>query len=409
MLPDPSRRLVVDSTEMDPSEPHEFQGDIDVIARNPSIQTMLETVCLATGMRFAAIARVTENRWVTCRAVDDLSFGLRPGDELRVETTLCHEVRQMNSEIVIDDARTDCLYHDHHTPKQYGFRSYLSIPILRVDGSFFGTLCALDPEPARLSDPRVLRMARMFAKLIGETLTIDEQLLEARDGLARERHQAEVREVFMAILAHDLRNPVSAVKAGLLILARGELDEKARRIIALMNGSMSRMQELIDNLMDHARKSLGDGIRLDLDPQARLDDTLDQIVAEFRAVSPDVTITATFALSRPVNCDPARVAQLLANLLSNVVTHGAPGRPIHVAAWASGAEFGLSVANEGSPIPAEQRPTLFEPFHKGGDRPSREGLGLGLYIAAEIARAHGGEITVVSDETRNVFSFAMPT
>ena len=101
-------------------EGHEFRNDIVAVRDNASVSTMLETVCMATGLRFAAVARVNEQRWVTCSAVDYLDFGLLPGDELVVESTLCHEVRQHTSEIIINDVSCDEVYRDHPTPKAYG-------------------------------------------------------------------------------------------------------------------------------------------------------------------------------------------------------------------------------------------------------------------------------------------------
>ena len=127
-------------------------------------------------MGFAAVARVTASRWVTCQTVDKISFGLAPGDELDVESTLCHEVRLSNTEIVIDDVANDPVYCTHHTPATYGIQSYISVPIYKKDGTFFGTLCAIDPEPRKLKDLHILEMFRLFASLIGDSLEINVQL-----------------------------------------------------------------------------------------------------------------------------------------------------------------------------------------------------------------------------------------
>ncbi len=117
-------------SEMNTASPtHDFQIDIDAIRRSAVIPTLLETIVLATGMGFAAVARVTESRWVTCSAVDNISFGLTTGDELEVESTLCHEVRQTDREIVIDDVNSDQSYVNHPCPARYGFRGYISVPI----------------------------------------------------------------------------------------------------------------------------------------------------------------------------------------------------------------------------------------------------------------------------------------
>ena len=109
-----------------------------------------------------------------------------------------------------------------------------------------------------------------------------------------------------------------------------------------------------------------------------------------------------------VYCDSPRIAQLFSNLMSNAITHGEPHLPIDVTATMQGDHFVLSVANSGRRISEEQRATLFLPFERGGERPSREGLGLGLFIASEIAKGHDGTLAVESDDRKTVFTFRMP-
>lgn len=387
---------------------HDFRDDIMAVQSNASVPTMLETVCLATGLRFAAVARVNEERWITCSAIDHLQFGLAAGDELPVETTLCHELRRMRTEIIINDAACDEVYRDHHTPKMYGFRSYLSIPIHRPDGSFFGTLCALDPEPNKLDDIRVLKMGRLFAGMIGDSLQTREQLQTVEEELAEERRLAGIQERFMAILAHDLRNPVAAIRSGLRLLGRQTHEPQGADLIRLMDASAARMAGLVANLMDHARNRLGDGIVLHRVNDANLAETVQLIVSECRTMAPDRKIELFMNIPCPVSCDPARIAQLLSNLLGNAITHGAADRPIRVEAEVSDAVFRLRVANEGKPIPQEHIPNLFTPFNGHADGGHRAGLGLGLYIASEIAKAHGGAITLRSDPDQTVFTFDMP-
>ncbi len=117
-------------------------------------------------MRFAAVARVTATAgWpAPCRTGSVLAS--EPGGELPVETTICREVRQAVGPVVISDAQVDPVYRSHPTPSMYGFRSYVSTPIVLPDGTFFGVLCALDPEPRDLSAPWLLRMFRLHADLI---------------------------------------------------------------------------------------------------------------------------------------------------------------------------------------------------------------------------------------------------
>ena len=390
------------------SPTHDFQIDLDAIRRSPVIPTLLETIVLATGMGFAAVARVTESRWVTCSAVDNIAFGLTPGDELEVESTLCHEVRQTDREIVIDDVNSDQIYVNHPCPARYGFRGYISVPIRRADGSFFGTLCAIDPQPHKLSDERMLDMFRLFARMIGEILDADEVLAESQGALSHERDLAEVQEQFIAILAHDLRNPVSALLSGLRLIERQKVDAKTVELVGLMRASVNRMGLLIENLLDQARKRSGGGIVIERRETDDLGASLSQIASELQTVTPDQPIKMTLDLPTPVRCDLARISQLFSNLLGNAVTHGDSGKPIEVEARLSGGDFILSVTNSGERIPDDLLPTLFMPFERTNNRPSREGLGLGLFIAMEIAKGHDGTLTVASNDLETAFTFRMP-
>src|SRR5271167_3946057 len=156
-----------------------FQDDIESVGRIAAVPTILEVVCRTTGMGFAAVARVTEDRWVACGVSDGIGFGLQPGGELKVETTICNEIRNSRQPVVIDHVAESALFRGHHTPRQYGFQSYISMPIIRKDGSFFGTLCAIDPKPARLNTPETLGMFKLFADLIAFHLDAHEQLTAA--------------------------------------------------------------------------------------------------------------------------------------------------------------------------------------------------------------------------------------
>jgi len=345
---------------------------------------------------------------VTCRAIDNISFGLAPGDELDVESTLCHEVRQYDREIVIDDVHDDPNYVNHHCPARYGFRSYISVPIRRADGSFFGTLCAIDPEPHKLNEDSILSMFRLFAKLVGESLDADEALSQSQTELTHERELAGVQEQFIAILAHDLRNPVNALTSGLRLIEQGNIDDRGKVLVGLMRASVNRMGLLIENLLDQARNRSGAGIVIERVWTDDLGASLDQIIAELQAVAPNQPIEVDVYLPVPVYCDPPRVSQLFSNLLANAITHGEQGLPIKVNARATKDSFKLSVANGGDKITDDKMPTLFMPFERRDDRPSREGLGLGLFIASEIAKGHDGTLKVQSDHVETVFTFKMP-
>jgi signal transduction histidine kinase len=386
----------------------DFEDDIAAVRSIKAIPTILDIVCRTTGMRFAAVARVTEDRWIACNVRDDIAFGLAPGGELKVETTICHEIRQSGEAVVIDHVGADPAFCNHATPAMYGFQSYISMPIRLTDGSFFGTLCAIDPEPHALNTPDTIKMFEMFADVIGFHLSAIDRLTLTEARLFDERKNAALREQFIAVLSHDLRNPLAAISAGMHVLRRRPLDEKSTTVVGMVLNSVARMAGLIDDVTDFARVRLGGGLVLTRNTGEPVEPALSQVVAEFRTSAPERLIQARFAITEPVDCDHRRIAQLASNLLGNALTHGTPGKPVEIAATTTGDWFRLSVTNAGDPIPPEVLKTLFQPFTRGVLSPAKNGLGLGLYIAHQIAVAHGGTLHVVSVPAGTRFTFRMP-
>ena len=239
--------------------------DIRRINAIREVPLILEACRAATGMGFTAIARVTADRWITCAALDHLGFGLVPGDELEVNSTICQEVGACRDTIVIPDVEASEVYRDHHTPRRYGFKSYISVPIFRSDNSFWGTLCAIDPKP-RVLGPHIPATLQLFAQLISVELDREEELENGRAALATERDTARLREEFIAVVGHDLRNPIAAVSAGLSMLAKGASAEREAVLIPEMQRAIARANQIISNLLDFARGRLGAGLDV-LDPR----------------------------------------------------------------------------------------------------------------------------------------------
>lgn len=384
-------------------------ADIEAIAKIDVVPTILEVICRTTGMGFAAVARVTEDKWVACSVHDDIEFGLKPGGELTLETTICHEIRQSGDGVVIDHVMFDEQFANHHTPAMYGFQSYISIPIIRKNGSFFGTLCAIDPKPAKLNNPQTIAMFKLYADLISFHLNAVDELAFTELKLKEEQKTAELREQFIAILGHDLRNPVGAVLNVAQMLKRMPLDERTLRLANILQDSSYRMRGLIENVMDFARGRLGAGIVLDKLNSEPLDKVLAHVIDELQVIWPNRDITADINLTEPVDNDSKRIAQLFSNLLSNALSHGKADTPVNVKAVSGNGEFMLSVSNSGKKIPAAAMERLFQPFSRGEFKAGQQGLGLGLYIASEIARAHGGTIDVLSSDAETTFTLKIPS
>jgi GAF domain-containing protein len=145
--------------------------DAASLANDERLSAILEEVCSLTGMGFAAVARVTENRWVACQVLDKIDFGLEAGGELKVSETICDEIRQSGEAVVFDDASDDIKWSRHPVPVIYGIKSYCSFPVYLDDGTFFGTLCALDPARRRVSDEAIVLSFSEFARRVGHILS----------------------------------------------------------------------------------------------------------------------------------------------------------------------------------------------------------------------------------------------
>jgi sigma-B regulation protein RsbU (phosphoserine phosphatase) len=242
----------------------------------------------------------------------------------------------------------------------------------------------------------------------------ERSLLDAKARAERESRAhgeaALAREQFIAVLGHDLRNPVAALAAGIRLLRqREQISDRGRSILSEMEKSAARASNLIDEVLDLARGSLGGGLIVERNADAPLTPVLEQVIAEMRVVAPEHAIEARLDIDEPLHCDRGRIGQLASNLLANAVTHGAVDQPIRFEAASDGEHFVLSVANAGEPIPEQARGRLFQPFFRGDARPSRNGLGLGLFIASEIAKAHGGSLDVSSTAEETRFTFTMPS
>ncbi|QVL17771.1 GAF domain-containing sensor histidine kinase [Pseudomonas qingdaonensis] len=384
-------------------------ADLATIARINAVPAILQVICETTGMRFAAVARVTENNWTACAVLDNLGFGLGVGGELDAATTLCHEIRGSHQTIVIDKASEDARYCHHPTPRLYRFESYISVPVFRTNGSFFGTICALDPAPAALTGSAIQPMMESFARLLTIQIESEEAAQQTEAALKKELAIAELREQFIAVLGHDLRNPLFAITAGAELLVKRLGDARSRTIAEHILASGRRATELVRDVLDFARGRLGNGIMVNIQPCPDLDTALRQVASELQRVYPQRVIRLHIDDLSGMCCDRERITQLLSNLLANALNHGDANSPVDVSARIEQQVFTLGVHNQGAPIAPAVMAQLFQPFSRPLDGTPQSGLGLGLYIANQIALAHGGRMEVVSSrEAGTLFSLRLP-
>jgi signal transduction histidine kinase len=378
------------------NSPQEVARAVAAISRIDAVPTLLEVLCEITGMGFAAVARVADTMWTACAIKDDIHLGVMPGCQLPVNKTLRIESKALRAPIIIEHVSADPRYRTHAVLKRYQIESCVSVPIILSDGRYFGNLCALDRNPSKVAEPRILSMFKHFAALIGSQL--DRQLLQEQEhrALLDERAAGELREQFIAILGHDLRNPLHAVYASGELLERRLTDPALLNIASRIKTNVRRMSSLIDDVLDFARGRLGGGIGVELTEVENINTGLITVVQELQDAQPDCKILSSISVNRSVRCDLGRLQQVASNLLGNALTHGLPNSPVKISASADEHDLVLEVWNAGEPIPPESLGKIFEPFWRHSVAASRNGLGLGLHICSQIVRAHQGRISVVS-------------
>lgn len=323
-------------------------------------------------------------------------------------------------------------YETHFAPllRMQGFFHEIALDLMKADGStmpvlanaaehrdgagnlLFTRMIIMEAQQRRRYERELVeaqeaeRTARRQLQEMNATL--ESRIAEQVTAQLEERETAVLREQFIAVLGHDLRNPLAAIDAGAAKLLRDGWTDRSPIILRLMRNSVSRMSGLIDNVLDLTRARLGGGIALDLETTRPLAPTLEQVIEELRTAHPDRAIEAEIRINHPVPVDHIRIAQLFSNLLGNAVAHGATDAPICVKSRTEDRSLLLSVSNSGEPIAPAMLEHLFKPFYRGQVNSSAQGLGLGLYIASEIAKAHGGRIDVTSDKAETRFEFRMP-
>ena len=260
---------------------------------------------------------------------------------------------------------------------------------------------------------RLLGVMALFAK---EELSADQisalSSVANQIALGIDRDDNErFRELFLGILGHDLRNPLNAISMGAQMLAsQPGLSAPHLRTVELLRKSASRMGRMITQVLDFTRARAGGGIPIKRQA-ADLQAICAQTIEELSSANPGRVIETTYAGDAHGEWDVDRLAQIFSNLVGNALKHGKRDAPVLVHVDATGDVVRCAVRNCGAPIPPALLPRLFDPFRQGhvGSSAGADGLGLGLFIAQQIAVAHGGRICVRSSEEEGTeLSFELP-
>ncbi|GAB3510293.1 GAF domain-containing sensor histidine kinase [Spirosoma knui] len=392
----------------------DLSKDIDRVKQLSIVPSILDVICQTTGMGFAAVARVTEERWIACSVRDDIQFGLTPGDELKIETTICHEIRDSHEPVIIDHVAASEQFCNHHTPLQYGFQSYISFPIILKNGEFFGTLCAIDPEPANLNNPKVIDMFSVFAELIGFHLQNVELIERSQTALQILNRQLtdtinENRQ-YRHLSNHSLQEPLRKIRlfSGMLLDATEQNDvNKVKDLAKKVNSSAQQFSMMIKDLSIFSTLSDEDSVFQIVNLSSLATNVCDQL----SPLLDSKRATVHIAELPSVRAIPLQLEQLFYQLISNAIKFSRKETALVIDILCREltpdqiTTYGLEehesgfveiqIIDNGIGIEQAQLEKIFTIFSRLPN--NKEGAGIGLALCRKIIQNHDGLIKAQSE------------
>ena len=380
-----------------------FIKNIEDVQAIKALPTILDVLSQSTGMGFIAVARVTQEKWITCAVQDNVAFGLTPGDELEVESTICHEVRQAEKLVVIDHVEKDTFYNVHPTPLRYGFQSYISVPIIRKNGDFFGTLCAIDPNPNKLNNPKVIGMFTLYSELISFHLEAIENLHLKTQEIKKKDIQLEA---FGFVSSHDLQEPLRKIQTFSNIIREKEAHSLTPSLNEYFTGiekEAKKMRNILKDLLDYSEiEEFVDRFET-IDLSMVIEGAIAQLKNELTENEGNISIGKMCE----IKAIPIQLQQLFFCLIANSIAFKSASRPLSIKIECSikkGVEFDttelednlryceITVADNGIGFDQKYNEKIFGMFKRLGNSENNRSTGIGLAIAKRIADNHRGKI-----------------
>ena len=400
--------------------------DIENIKRIPIVPTMLEVICRSTGMGFAAIARVTQEKWIACSVRDEILFGLESGGELMLETTICNEIRQSHESVIIDNV-AESTFSNHHTPLMYGFQSYISVPIFLKNGEFFGTLCAIDPKPALLNNSQTIGMFNLFADLISfhlESLQLIERSdIEVRELNRKLQNSTDENRQYRHISNHNLQEPLRKIRVFSNMLIDSKVlqnPEKMQSIAVKINSSAQRFSMMIKDLSDFSDLNNNTNF-VTVDLNKVVSDVCTQLNPQLKAKA---AIVHTEELPT-IFASALQMEQLFYHLINNAIKFSKVGVVPEIRISSRKLDeteksnlllpkvelryTEIRIEDNGIGIEKLLLEKIFDIFSRLNFDLVQEGDGIGLAYCRKIVRNHGGSISAQSEyHIGTTFSIVFP-
>ncbi|MDJ1505872.1 ATP-binding protein [Xanthocytophaga agilis] len=410
------------------SELRSLRTDVEKVKQIPIIQNLLEVVCKTTGMGFAAVARVTAERWMACCVHDEIAFGLKSGEELPIQTTICQEVRHDNQAIAIDHVSQHDYFCNHPTPKLYGFESYISVPILLKNGEFFGTLFAIDPKPALLNNPGTIGMFSLFANLISlhlQNMGLFDKDNNQINNLHRQLKDAqEENRRYQFISNHNLQEPLRHLRmfTTMLIEATEQNENEKAKLLALkIHTKAQRFTKMVSDLSRYSSFANTQNNFEKVDLNQLIQEILGQLQTELKQKSTLITLENLPVIEavRP------QLSQLFTHLIRNAIRFAKPEQAaqIHISVVQTfESELGIyemmgndskfveiCVNDKGVGIPQLQQEKIFDILNPLSYDQVLENRDITLSDCRRIVRSHQGSISVKSEPgIETTFSIILP-
>ncbi|SEU38971.1 GAF sensor signal transduction histidine kinase [Myxococcus fulvus] len=332
-------------------------------------------------------------------------FGLpspfRESRQLPIDASLCRYTLE-GDPIISGNAPADPFLKFHPSTGPWGIVALIVLPLINPEGHVLGTFCCIQPKVREWTEQDLTVMRELTASIMTE--------INLRNQIQKLKAEQNLRDTFVAALTHDLRTPLSVAKMSVQVLGKRHADlPGVQTSVARVSGSLDRAERMIQNLLDASRLQAGKRVSLEMtecDFHALTSQTLDELAALY----PDRFVLKAQGLFK-MRGDPLGLRRIVENLASNAAKYGAPGTPIEVLLSRDGRQLVLQVRNQGTPIPATDLQTIFEPFHRtvSATVSAQKGWGLGLPLVKGLAEAHGGKVRVTSSiEEGTCFTVTLP-
>jgi signal transduction histidine kinase len=394
LLNSPERLAALHRTELLDTEP------------DPAFDRLTELASRFTGAPVAFLSLVDANRDFY-KSAFGLPEPLRSKRQLEGRT-FCHYAIQSGNPLVLDNVITDPFYRHVPTVDSMGIRAYMGIPLRNSEGQVLGAFCAVDFEP-RAWEPAHIQLMHELAETALREIKLGIALRELRKKAEESRYAAMAREEFLARVAHDLRNPLSAATIGIALLEYAKLDEREMRALQTTRQVLDSMNAIVGDLLNISQFESGKFVLHSrrVDTSVLLHDTVE--VMHGLAESHGIHLSADIRPDLPaLHADYERALRIFSNLIGNAVKFCKPGDRVTIGAAPEGRFMRFTVQDQGPGIAPDHIPRLFDRFWQSDDADQR-GLGLGLSIVKAIVEAHGGTVGVESElGNGSTFWFTLP-